>query len=162
MAEDRTRAELYASFANRAMLYHHIHEAAKAKLGAEAAAEMLKAAIYARGLEVGRRFAKHGPSDMQGVHDAFLAFLPDGGRMFQPEVKRCDAGGVDIKFHACPLKQAWQEAGLTGEQIATLCHIAGRVDDGTFAAAGFNFSADTWKPGEEGCCHLHIRPGLPR
>ena len=32
MAEDRTRAELYASFANRAMLYHHIYEAAKAKL----------------------------------------------------------------------------------------------------------------------------------
>ena len=162
MAEDRTRAELYASFANRAMLYHHIHEAAKAKLGAEAAAEMLKSAIYARGLEIGRRFAEHGPADMKGVHDAFLAFLPDGGRMFQPEVRRCDAGGVDIKFHACPLKQAWQEAGLSGEQIATLCHIAGRVDDGTFAAAGFAFSADTWKPGEEGCCHLHIRPGPPR
>ena len=162
MAEDRTRAELYASFANRAMLYHHIYEAAKAKLGAEAAAEMLKSAIYARGLEVGQRFAKHGPSDMQGIHDAFLAFLPDGGRMFQPEVKRCDSGGVDIKFHSCPLKQAWQEAGLSDEQVATLCHIAGQVDDGTFAAAGFAFSADTWKPGEEGCCHLQIRPGPPR
>ena len=32
MADDRTRAELYASFKNRAMLYPHIYEAAKAKL----------------------------------------------------------------------------------------------------------------------------------
>lgn len=162
MADDKTRAELYAAFKNRAMLYHHFYEAAKARLGAEAAAEMMKEAIYQRGLEVGRRFAKHGPADMNGIKDAFLDFIPDGGAMFQPEVKRCDAGGVDIKFHRCPLKEAWQEAGLSGEQIATLCHIAGRVDDGAFAAAGFSFSADTWKPGEEGCCFLHIRPGPSR
>ncbi|HEV8587176.1 MAG TPA: hypothetical protein VGT02_19615 [Methylomirabilota bacterium] len=34
-----------------------------------------------------------------------------------------------------------------------------RVDNGTFEAAGFVFSADTWQPGRDGCCHLHIRPG---
>jgi L-2-amino-thiazoline-4-carboxylic acid hydrolase len=78
---------------------------------------------------------------------------------FQPEVRRCDAGGLDIKFHACPLKEAWQAAGFAPEKIATLCRIAGVVDDGTFAAAGFSFSAETWRPGEEGCCFLHIRPG---
>jgi hypothetical protein len=48
---------------------------------------------------------------------------------------------------------------MAPEKIATLCRIAGVVDDGTFEAAGFNFSADTWRPGEEGCCFLHIRPG---
>ena len=37
--------------------------------------------------------------------------------------------------------------------------IAGRVDNGTFEAAGFEFAADTWTPGGEGCCHLHLRPG---
>ena len=40
-----------------------------------------------------------------------IAFVPDGGRMFEPEVTRADAGGVDIKFHRCPLKEAWLEAG---------------------------------------------------
>jgi L-2-amino-thiazoline-4-carboxylic acid hydrolase len=78
---------------------------------------------------------------------------------FQPEVRRCDAGGLDIKFHACPLKEAWQAVGFAPEKIATLCRIAAVVDDGTFAAAGFSFSAETWWPGEEGCCFLHIRPG---
>ena len=43
--------------------------------------------------------------------------------------------------------------------IATLCHVAGRIDDATFEAAGFAFHADTWRPGGEGCCYLHIRPG---
>jgi hypothetical protein len=79
--------------------------------------------------------------------------------MFQPEIVRSDAGALDIKFHACPLRQAWQEAGLAEEDVATLCRIAAQVDDGTFAAAGFTFSADTWQPGGEGCCYLHIRPG---
>ena len=29
-------------------------------------------------------------------------------------------------------------------------------------SAGFTFSADTWQPGRDGCCHLHIRPGPTR
>ena len=33
------------------------------------------------------------------------------------------------------------------------------VDNGTFESAGFEFSADTWQPGGDGCCYLHIRPG---
>jgi hypothetical protein len=36
------------------------------------------------------------------------------------------------------------------------------VDNGTFEAAGFAFSAKTWQPGDDGCCFLHIRPGKPR
>ena len=85
--------------------------------------------------------------------------MADDGNMFQPEIARSDAEGLDVKFHACPLRDAWLEAGLPDEDVATLCRIASRVDDGTFEAAGFRFSADTWQPGGEGCCHLHIRPG---
>jgi hypothetical protein len=77
-------------------------------------------------------------------------------------VRRDDAQALDIKFHACPLKEAWQAAGLPDERIATLCRIAGVVDNGTFEAAGFAFSAETWQPGEDGCCFLHIRPGKLR
>ena len=82
--------------------------------------------------------------------------------MFAPRVERCDAAALDITLQRCPLKEAWQEAGLSGADVATLCRIAGRVDNGTFEAAGFEFSADTWQPGRDGCCHLHIRPGRTR
>ena len=88
---------------------------------------------------------------------AFVANLPDDGAMFAPEVVRCDAEGLDIKFHRCPLKQAWLDANLAQEEVATLCRIAAQVDSGMFEGAGFRFHADTYRPGAEGCCFLHVR-----
>jgi hypothetical protein len=158
MADDRTTKELYAAFKNRAMLYWHFFDEMRREFGEDKAAELMKRAIYRRGLESGRYFVKYAPDNLPGLHDAFVRSLPDGGRMFAPEVTRCDKGGVDIKFHRCPLKEAWQEAGIGESDMAKLCHIAGRVDNGTFEGAGFAFAADTWQPGDEGCCNLHIRP----
>ena len=157
--EARLREQLYGSFKNRALLYRAIFDELRSELGEPRAAELMKRAIYRRGTEIGRVFAKYGHADVLGLKDAFLAFIPDGGRMFAPEVVRADAAGVDIKFHRCPLKEAWLEAGVAEADVATLCHIAGRVDNGTFEAAGFEFAADTWTPGGEGCCFLHLRPG---
>ena len=159
MSEQDLRRQLYDSFRNRAMMYHHIFEVLKDEVGEDRAAEIMKKGIYERGLAVGRHFAKYGPADIEGLKKAFLGFIPDEGKMFEPEVERCDAGGLDIKFHRCPLKEAWQQAGLSDSQVAKLCEIAARVDNGTFEGAGFRFAADTWKPGGDGCCHLHIRPG---
>jgi hypothetical protein len=156
---EQLRKELSGAFKNRALLYFHFFDEMRKELGPARAQEIMERAIYQRGVAIGRQFARYAPADMTGIRDAFLKFIPDGGALFAPEVQRCDAGGVDIKFHRCPLKEAWQEAGLAESDIATLCRIAGRVDNGTFEGAGFAFSADTWQPGREGCCHLHIRPG---
>ncbi len=155
---DELRAQLRSAIKARAMVYAAVYDELEAELGGAKAEEILRRAIYKRGLSIGRQFARFGPRDIAGLKDAFLAFVPDGGRVFQPEVKRCDEGGLDIKFHACPLKEAWLEAGMAPEKVSRLCSIAGVIDNGTFEAAGFAFSADTWKPGEEGCCFLHIRP----
>ena len=159
MSEERLRKELIAAFKNRAMLYYHIFTEMRKEIGEAKAAEIMKRGIYARGLENGQHFAKYGPADLEGLKDAFLGHIPDGGALFEPELERCDGDGLDIKFHACPLKSAWQEAGLADEDVAKMCEIAARVDNGTFEGAGFSFSADTWQPGGDGCCHLHIRPG---
>ncbi|MFQ5988675.1 MAG: L-2-amino-thiazoline-4-carboxylic acid hydrolase [Candidatus Methylomirabilales bacterium] len=159
MSEQNLRKQLHASFKNRAMMYYHIFDALRSEVGEEKAVEIMKRGIHKRGREIGKQFAKHGPSDLEGLKDAFLGMIPDEGRLFEPEVLRCDAQCVEIKFHRCPLKEAWQEAGLHDEQIAKLTEIASSVDSGTFEGAGFTFSAETWKPGREGCCHLIIRPG---
>jgi hypothetical protein len=74
-------------------------------------------------------------------------------------VRRCDSEGLVINFHACPLKEAQWAAGFAPEKIATLCRIACGVDNGTFDAAGLSFSAETWQPGDDGCCLWHTRPG---
>jgi L-2-amino-thiazoline-4-carboxylic acid hydrolase len=158
-AEQDLRRQLKEAHMSRAMVYAAFYEALAERCGADLAEEVMKQAIYRRGLEIGRRFASFGPDDLAGLCAAFLDFVPDQGRLFQPEVRRADDQALDIKFHACPLKEAWQAAGLSDARIATLCRIAGVVDNGTFEAAGFAFSAETWQPGVEGCCFLHIRPG---
>ncbi len=159
MSEKELREQLYASFKNRALLYYLIHDELRNELGAARAADLMKRAIYRRGKANGLKYAKYAPADLEGLRQAFLGGIPDDGKMFAPEVERVDAAGLDVKFHRCPLKEAWQEAGLSEDEVATLCAIAATIDNGTFEGAGFRFSADTWKPGGDGCCHLHIRPG---
>ena len=159
MADDRLREELYGSFKNRAMIYYRMWKTLSAEVGEERAGELMKQAIYDRGVEIGQQFKHIDNKDLLALKDAFLGIIPDEGRMFAPEVLRADAEGVDIKFHRCPLKEAWLTAGLPEAEVAMLCLIAGRVDNGTFEGAGFNFHADTWQPGRDGCCHLHLRPG---
>lgn len=155
---EELRTQLSGAIKARAMVYAAVYDELETELGAAKAADIMKRAIYKRGRAIGAQFARFGPADIEGLRAAFIAFVPDGGRVFSPEVRRCDAGGLDIKFHACPLKDAWLEAGMTPEKVAKLCRIAGVVDNGTFEAAGFEFHADTWRPGDEGCCFLHIRP----
>ena len=46
MSEERLRAELYASFKNRAMMVYHIYSALEEEIGANRAAEIMKRAIY--------------------------------------------------------------------------------------------------------------------
>lgn len=160
MQEELLRQQLYDSFTNRALIYYQIYDELRSELGAKRAEAILARAIYRRGAEKGReKYAQYAPKNLQGLQKAFLDGIPDEGRMFQPELIRGDADGLDIKFHACPLRDAWRQAGLPEEEVATLCRIASQVDYGTFEAAGFAFHADTYQPNGEGCCGLHIRPG---
>ena len=159
MSEETLRRQLYDSFANRAHIYHLLFRELASELGEQKAAELMGKAIYHRGAQNAGKYAAFAPRDFEGLKQAFLANLPDDGALFAPEVARCDAGGLDVKFHRCPLKQTWLDAGLTEEETAALCRIAARVDSGLFEAAGFRFHADTYQPGAEGCCFLHVRPG---
>jgi hypothetical protein len=151
------RAQLQGALMSRAMVYAAVYDEIAKEFDEAKAEEILKRAIYARGAAIGDRFSGHAPADFAALRDAFLDFVPDHGRLFRPEVVRCDGEGLDIKFHACPLKEAWEEAGFAPERVETLCRIAGIVDRGTFEQAGFALQPDTWKVGGEGCCFLHIR-----
>ena len=158
MSEEDLREQLYAAYKSRGMMYYHIFQALSHEVGDEKAAEIMKRGIYNRGLEIGKKYASFAPVDLEGLKNAFLTGSADRGKMFQPEVLRCDQDGLDIQMRSCPLKEAYQEAGLSDQEIARMCDIAAEVDYGTFEGAGFQFSAETWKPGREGCCVLKIKP----
>jgi hypothetical protein len=159
MSSEILRQQLYDSYKNRAVLYYLIYDEMRQALGPQEAEAIMRRAIYRRGEQVGRKFADYGPADLERLKQAFLSGIPDEGRMFQPEIIRSDAEALDIKFHGCPLRDAWLEMGLPDDEVAALCRMAATIDNGTFESAGFRFSADTWQAGDEGCCYLHIRPG---
>ena len=64
---------------------------------------------------------------------------------------------IAFKVKRCPLKDAWVEAGVGVEKLATLCRIAGAFDRGLFEATGIRFANVTWTPGHgSGCCHIAL------
>ena len=119
MSAEKLRQELYEAFKHRALIYHAVFEELRQELGPERAEELLSRAIYRRGQQRGRSSMPASPRDLAGLKAAFLAGSADEGNMFQLEVLRDDAHGLDIKHHACPLRDAWQEAGLPAEDVAT-------------------------------------------
>lgn len=159
MSETMMRDHMINAIKSRALFYYAFYKEFSAELGPEKTAEIMKRAIYKRGVEIGKQFRQYGPNDMEGLKAAFLAHMPDPQATFSPELERCDGGGLDILLSTCPLKHAWQDAGLSDEEIEIMTDIAGIVDKGTFEGAGFAFEPDTWKRGRRGCCHLQIRPG---
>src|SRR4029450_10694179 len=113
---EQLRQELYAAFKNRALLYRQFFDELRREHGDTRAADIMGRAIYARGVEIGKSFSRYAPADLSGLRDAFLAFVPDEGRMFDPLVTRCDAGGLDIALRRCPRKEAWAGAGVPGRE----------------------------------------------
>ena len=153
---EELRRQLVDALKSRAMAYAAIYDEVAAEVGEAKALEIMKRAIRSRGVAMGKHFQRFAPADFSGLCETFLGVLPDKARPFEPEVVKLDDSGLHIKFHACPTKQAWVDAGFAPERIETLCKIAGAIDNGVFESAGFAMEAQTWAPGLQGCCLLKI------
>lgn len=76
--------------------------------------------------------------------------------MYPTDVER-SADRIAFKVKRCPLKDAWVEAGVGDDKLATLCRIAGALDRGLFEATGVRFDNVTWTPDHDsGCCHIAL------
>jgi hypothetical protein len=142
-ALETSRAETRASFANRALMYSYIFDEAEKELGTEAATQMMRRAIYRRGLEVGEKYRPAAEAgDLAEVARLFVDGSPAGGTMFTPGVEEADADGrrLVLRMTTCPLADTWREAGYSAEKVDLLCDIAAAVDEGTFAGAGLDLT----------------------
>ena len=77
MSEEEMRENLVNAIKARAQFYYAFYKEFSAEIGPEKTREIMKRAVYKRGLEIGKRFQAFAPSDMDGLKDAFLGFIPD-------------------------------------------------------------------------------------
>jgi hypothetical protein len=159
---EKLALELDSAFKNRADLYRLMLGELTQEMGAARAEAVMVRAIEKRGREVATAaFSRFGPNDARAIGEAFLSASPDGGRMYPTDVERGE-DRIAFKVKRCPLKDAWTEAGVDDEQLATLCRIAGAFDRGLFEATGIRFDNVTWAPGHgSGCCHIMLRNANP-
>jgi len=155
MGDYDSQGALYEANKERALIYLAIFREIQKRHGEEEAIDVIRTALIKRGQEFGDTLKQFAPRDFRGLCDSF-AYVPDGGKMFAPEEIRCDESGLELKMQKCPLKEAWQSAGVSDEELKILLKCASAMDVGTMAAAGFALKIRTWKPGEEGCCYLKI------
>ena len=153
---DVLRRELTAAFANRADLYRLMRKTLTAEVGRERAAELIAGMLEERGREVAADLFRDVPAEANAVADRFLSVSPDGGKLYPHEASRT-ANSCTIKVHSCPLKNAWLGAGLSDDDVADLCRLAGAFDKGLFEAAGVRFANQTWsKERGGGCCWITL------
>ena len=137
----KSRAETRAAFENRAQMYAYLYEELAGALGRDEAIDLMKRAIYRRGLEVGRKYRSAVESaDLIEVGSIFCDGSPCQGDLFEPGIEQSSKGHIVLRMTSCPLVDAWHAMDLPAEEIDTLCDIAAAVDEGTFAGAGLDLT----------------------
>lgn len=136
----KARQETRAAFENRALVYAYIFEELEREIGTETAARVMKRAIRRRGLEIGARYREAADAgDLDEVGRLFVEGSPSEGALFEAAIDEpAEEGRTVLRMTACPLADAWREAGYPPDRVDLLCDIASEVDYGTFEAAGLD------------------------
>ena len=137
---EASRAETRAAFVNRALMYAAVLDELESEIGTERAIEVMKRAIYKRGLQIGAAYRGAAEArDLGEVARIFVEGSPAEGTLFEPAVATGPTdGSVVLRMTSCPLAQAWREAGYAPERVDLLCEVASAVDLGTFEGAGLD------------------------
>lgn len=155
MTNRPTNKLLYDAIKERGTAYLMVFRELKARYGEDEARDVMRSASRAHGLRIGKSLVGCAPRDFECMARGF-ARSPDDGSVFCPDIRRLDSTGLEVKMMACPIKDAWTEAGCSDEEIVTLLHCASALDEATLEAAGFDFEIELWSPGKDGCCLTRI------
>lgn len=152
------KREVDDAFKARAHLYRLMLDVIGERHGPDEAEAILTEIVLRRGVEVAQPLFQGCDVTPEAIGRRFLSVSPAGGTLYPHDVKQSD-GAFTISVHRCPLKEAWREAGLSDQRIATLCRIAGAFDKGLFEAAGLGFENSTWSAERGGgCCRITLLP----
>ena len=141
----------------RAQLEHRAHwlyllcdEAGKRGLDWK---EFGEPAVRRCGLSQGAELVKKGGTDsLKGLKKTL--FTKPAQLVFEMDILESTDDKLSIDFHYCPLVKAWQKAGCTDEQIATLCDIAMCADNGIGECYGATLDLPRCIAKGDDCCAL--------
>ena len=156
MMPKTTSADLYDAIKERGLVYLATFHELKTRYGEDEALSVMRCVSQAHGVRIGQTMAHLAPRDFEGVCKCWV-LSPDGGTVFRPDVRRLDETGIEVKMMACPIKEAWAEAGCSDEEICTLLYCASAYDRTALETAGFDVEIELWSPGQEGCCLTRIK-----
>ena len=114
------------------------YEAAR-EAGADAE-KILREAVAKTGCLHGERIKKKLSMPVKLDEFAELFLSPVGISTFEMEFKTKDENTLEIRFHYCPLVNAWLRAGIPTEDIPLLCDIAMDGDRNIAGTVGVDFS----------------------
>ena len=125
---------------NRALIYYKIYKQLSAELGSADAIRFMGKAVYERGQDKGAQLReKIGAPDLAELARAFAEGKSEMDAFGREVVEVSDSRTV-LRLTRCPLVEAWEEAGLSQEEKATMCDIACQVDFGKFEGAGYRLT----------------------
>ncbi len=137
---DSKRA-LVDSIKNRALFYMNMYQILSEEHGQEEAIRLMQKATYQRGQAKAEKYKETVNSgDLEALADSFLTGGASSLNVFGNEVVNVEADFAVLRLNGCPLVEAWAEAGLSTENIVTMCDIAYQVDFGKFEGMGFHLA----------------------
>jgi predicted ArsR family transcriptional regulator len=146
---DETTQAVRSAIEDRAMYLYLLFKEMQAANG-EAAVEMARRAIFRYG-----QLKAQSMGPMESPVD-FIRHQTRPGRreIFEKQVVEETPERCEIRFHYCPLVQAWRRLGTTAEELAQLCDIAMQGDFGMVSAAPFTLRIAATIAGGDECCRL--------
>jgi hypothetical protein len=130
-------SQLYDAIKERGTAYLMVFRELLKRYGKAEAISVMRSASYEHGLTIGKSLACFAPRDFEGMCKCWV-MAPDDGATFKPNIRLLDDTGIEVKMMACPIKDAWVEAGCSDEEICTLLHCASAYDQAALATAGFD------------------------
>ena len=156
LAKSRGNPDVCDAIKERGMVYLATFRELKKRYGEEEAVSVMRSVSHAHGVRVGETMAQFAPRDFESLCRCWV-LSPSDGAIFRPDIRRLDDTGIEVKMMACPIKDAWADAGCSDEEIRTLLHCASAYDRAALETAGFDVDIELWSPGKDGCCLTRIR-----
>jgi len=143
---------------NRAIIYWHIYSTLKSEFGEERATELMKKAIYKRGLDNAKNFPQSAhEGDLTAVAETFIGKMDKELDVFSRDIVDVSENEARLRLNACVLVDAWRDYGLSNEDISKMCDIASAIDFGNYESIGYELRFDSRIADGDKCCILHLR-----